>query len=523
MNKFKMFIAIILLILNSAPDTICKNILFTLKTDSVANNPIRTPKPADAPKINGPSLFGVRPGSQLLYKIAATGKKPLEYSAAGIPAGVKIDSKTGRLFGVIKKRGEYKLTFKVKNSIGTAEKKFKIIVGDNISLTPALGWNSWNCWGGKVTGENIMQSARAMVSSGLIDHGWTYINIDDAWQGKRGGKFNAIQSNEKFPDMKKMCETIHEMGLKVGIYSTPWTTSYATYIGGSSENAEGLWSKPTIPKKGNVNNKTLPWAIGKYHFAKKDALQWAEWGIDYLKYDWNPNEAPETLEMLNALKSSGRDVIYSLSNNTPYENISDISKLANSWRTTGDIRDRWNSMARIGFSQDKWAAYASPGHWNDPDMLVVGFVGWGNPRPTLLTPDEQYTHITLWCLLSAPLLIGCDMEKLDDFTLNLLTNDEVLAVDQDPLGKQAVSVTADTTKRVYIKQLEDGSKAVGLFNLGEKETTVSVRWSDLHISGVQCVRDLWRQKDLGEFDSQFSITVAPHGAEMVKIFKKTKK
>jgi alpha-galactosidase len=359
-----------------------------------------------------------------------------------------------------------------------------------------------------------------MVSSGLINHGWTYINIDDAWQGKRGGEFNGIQGNEKFPDMKQLCDAIHAMGLKVGIYSTPWVTSYAVFIGGSAEHPEGTWTPPTIPKRGNVNKKILPWAIGKYSFAKSDARQWAAWGIDYLKYDWSPNEVPETAEMHDALRASGRDIVLSLSNNTPYDNIRQISTIANSWRTTGDIRDSWASLSRIGFSQDRWAAYAGPGHWNDPDMLVVGYVGWGNPRPTNLTPDEQYTHISLWCLLSAPLLIGCDMEKLDEFTLNLLTNDEVLAVDQDPFGKQATSLTADGNIRIYVKPMEDGSRAVGVFNLGSKDSTVTVRLSSLNLFGVQTIRDLWRQHDLGESEEQFQTVVSPHGAELFRIWPK---
>lgn len=487
-------------------------------SDSTRQAAMRTPKPPAAPRINGPSVFGVRPGSPFLYTIPATGKRPMEFFVEGLPAGLTADSRTGRISGSLGDRGRHLVMLRAKNAAGSDEKKFKIVVGESISLTPAMGWNSWNVWGNRVTGENVLQSARAMISSGLIDHGWAYINIDDAWQGKRGGAFNAIQGNEKFPDMKGMCDGIHAMGLKVGIYSTPWVTSYATFIGGSAENPEGIWAPPTIPRRGNMNKKVLPWAIGKYSFTKADAQQWAAWGIDYLKYDWNPNELPETSEMYEALRASGRDIVLSLSNNTPYDNIPALAKIANSWRTTGDIRDTWVSLSRIGFSQDRWAAYATPGHWNDPDMLVVGNVGWGNPRPTQLTADEQYTHMTLWCLLSSPLLLGCDMEKLDEFTMNLLTNDEVLAVNQDPLGKQATSLSADGSIRIYLKMMEDGSKAIGVFNLGTKDSTVTVRLSTLNLLGAQSVRDLWRQRDIGQFDEQFQTIVAPHGAEMFRIW-----
>jgi len=224
---------------------------------------------------------------------AATGERPLTFSAKGLPEGLKLDEHSGQITGQLSKPGEYAVTFHAKNKLGTAEQKFKIICGAQLALTPPMGWNSWNCFAHAVSADKVKSAADALVKSGLINHGWTYINIDDAWQGKRGGPFNGIQGNDKFPDMKGLCDQLHKMGLKAGLYSTPWTTSYATYIGGSSENPEGTWSKPTIPKRGNVNKKILPWAIGKYSFATADANQWAEWGIDYLKYDWNPIEPPE--------------------------------------------------------------------------------------------------------------------------------------------------------------------------------------------------------------------------------------
>jgi alpha-galactosidase len=478
---------------------------------------IRTPRPSPQPRINGPSVFGVRPGSPFLYRIPATGDRPLKFSARALPRGLKLDPVTGQITGSLKAAGQHVVLLRARNDSGSTEKQFRIIVGDTIALTPPMGWSSWNCWGSRVDADKVLRSARAMAASGLLEHGWTLINIDDAWQGERGGPFHAIQGNAKFPDMKNLCDQIHELGLKAGIYSTPWVTSYAGYIGGSAENPEGAWSKPTIPKRGNVNKKILPWAIARYSFARNDAKQWAAWGIDYLKYDWNPNELPETAEMDAALRASRRDVIFSLSNNTPYTNAPELSKIANCWRTSGDIRDTWESMSRKGFGEDKWARLAGPGHWNDPDMLVVGYVGWGQPHPTHLTPDEQYTHITVWCLLAAPLLLGCDLEKLDDFTLNLLTNDEVLSVDQDPLGEQAVCVCKQDPLRIYAKDLEDGSKAVGLFNLAATNFVATVKWADLNLSGRLAVRDLWRQKDLGKFANSFQTTVAPHGAELVRI------
>ena len=489
-----------------------------LFADPATASEILTPKPAPAPRINGPKIFGVRPGSPFLYAVPATGERPMTFSAEGLPAGLTLDRATGRITGVLKRAGTHQVTLGAKNEHGDARKPFRIVVGDEIALTPPMGWNSWNCWGGRIDQAKTLAAAKAIVRHGLDRHGWTYVNIDDAWQGRRGGPHNAIQPDPKrFPDMKGLCDEIHGMGLKVGIYSSPWVTTYARRIGGSSENEKGDWTPPGNGPK-TVNKKILPWAIGRYSFATHDAKQWAEWGIDYLKYDWNPIEVPETAEMAKALRDSGRDVVLSLSNSTPFKSIGELSKIANCWRTTGDIKDTWDSMSKKGFTQDKWAPYAKPGHFNDPDMLVVGHVGWGKPHPTRLTPDEQYTHLSIWCLLSSPLLLGCDLEKMDDFTLSLLTNDEVLDVNQDILCKQATKVAGKDKRLIFAKLLEDGSQAVGLFNLGDTEEKIAVSWKDLGINGTMTVRDLWRQKEVGNFPEGYEASIAPHGVVLVRIF-----
>ncbi len=490
--------------------------------------------PAMTPQINGAKIFGVRPGNPFLFTVPATGQDPITFSADGLPTGLSLDAATGRITGTLNEdaHGEHVVTLHAKNAVGETSEKFKIVVGDTLALTPPMGWNSWNSWAGVVDQEKVLAAAKAMVDKGLVRHGWTYINIDDTWQGNRGGPLNAIQPNEKFPDMKGLCDQVHAMGLKVGIYSTPWMTSYAKHIGGSAENPEGTWEAPPATEKANFG--TGRYTIGKYSFAGNDAKQWAEWGFDYVKYDWFPNRVPETKEMADVLRIGGRDMVYSLSNTTPFEAAADLSQLANCWRTTGDIRDSWYAMTANGFSQAKWAPFARSGHWNDPDILVVGYVGWGPKlHPTKLTHDEQYTHISLWCLLSSPLLIGCDMTRLDDFTLGLLTNDEVLAINQDASGHQAVIVSQSDDKvtitrarsepqtfartQVWAKTLEDGSQAVGLFNLGDAAGPVTVKWSDLKISGKQSVRDLWRQKDLPQAKDEFTATVPSHGVVMVRI------
>lgn len=439
----------------------------------------------------------------------------MRFSADRLPAGLSLDPATGNVTGSLHKGGDYKVRFHAKNRLGSEEKRFKIVVGEGICLTPAMGWNSFNHYSDGITEDLVLENAKAMVESGLIDFGWSYVNVDDGWQGTRGGPFNALQGNDKFRDFKLLCDQIHAMGLKAGIYSTPWETSYAGYPGSSSLNPEGTWA--ATPATTNNGVKYFPRRMGQYHFFASDARQWAAWGVDYLKFDWSPNKEPETKEMAEALRKSGRDIILSLSNSFNPTNAPAIPALANSWRTTGDIKANWKFMSDRGFSQAKWRAFASPGHWNDPDMLEIGTK---EPHQPGLTPEEEYAHMTLWCLIDAPLLLGNDLTKMDAFTLNLLENGEVLGVSQDSLGDQAVEVARAGDAVVYAKRLADGAKAVGLFNTGtNRSITVTVRWSDLKIDGEQNVRDLWRQRELGRFKNQFELPVSRHGAELLKISK----
>jgi alpha-galactosidase len=477
---------------------------------------ILTPPPPATPRINSPSVFGVTPGAPFLYTIPATGERPMEFSVDGLPAGLTVSATDGRITGVLKTADEHVVMLRARNARGQVEKKFTIVCGDRIALTPPMGWNSWNCWAQAVDQEKVLRSAHSLVSSGLSQHGWTYVNIDDTWQGKRDGSTLALQPNERFTDMKKLCSDIHALGLKAGIYSSPWITTFAGYPGGSSDDAKGAWER--------LSNYEPNKRLGRYSFTKQDAAQWGEWGMDYLKYDWAPNDLEHVKEMSLALRATGRDIVFSLSCSTPMDQVAEFSRWANCWRTTGDIWDTWdipgpwqNGVSAIGFNQDPWTPYSGPGHWNDPDMLVIGYVGWGPQlHLTRLTPNEQYSHITLWCLLSAPLLIGCDLDRLDPFTLNLLTNDEVLAVDQDALGRQARRMATSGPIDIYRKELEDGSVAVGYFNRGDTVHTFATKLERYGLGGRQRVRDLWRQQDLPEVVNDLTLTVPPHGVLLYK-------
>ncbi len=491
---------------------------------------ILTPKPGKEPRINGARVFGARPGSKFLFTVAATGERPMTFGATGLPKGLSIDSKTGRITGRVAEKGEYVVELTAANSLGTAKRSLRIVIGDRIALTPPMGWNSWNCWGRDVTQEQVLSSARAMYDKGLVNHGWTYINIDDGWQGNRGGKYNAIQSNTKFPDMKGLTREVHDLGLKLGIYSSPWVGTYAAHIGSYADTPDGEyhWIKEgktnknfryTLPEGNYMQYRKKVRYHSPYSFVENDAKQWVEWEVDYLKYDWKPNDVAHIREMHDALRATDRDIVYSLSNNAPLCDAPALVEYADCWRTTGDIRDTWENFSKIGFNQSRWAPWSGPGHWPDADMLVVGLVGWGPKlHYTRLTPDEQYTHMSLWSLFASPLLIGCDLARLDDFTLSLLTNDEVIDVNQDPLGVHGAPIVDNNEEAIYVKQLEDGSMAVGLFNKTLEPREMSIKLQQLGFYDKKTIRDLWRQKDIATVEGNYSSTVNPHGCVLLKIY-----
>ena len=287
---------------------------------------ILTPQPKSTPRINSPKLFGATPGNPFMYTIAATGAIPLQFFAINLPKGLSLSSKTGLITGIIKERGIYDAVLKVTNKFGEATQKLKIKIGDTIALTPPIGWNGWNAWEQKIDRDKVMASAIAMVAKGLRNHGWSYINIDDSWQGIRSGPDTSLQQNEKFPDMKGMVDYIHSLGLKAGIYSTPYVASYGGYVGASSDLPSGGETNTQIMK-----NKQSFHHIGKYTFENNDARQMATWGFDFLKYDWRVDVA-SSQRMSDALKKSGRDIVFSLSNNAPFEKVNDWVRFSNMYK-----------------------------------------------------------------------------------------------------------------------------------------------------------------------------------------------
>ncbi len=463
---------------------------------------ILTPPAPAEPRYNGPLVFGVRPGSPVIFRLAFSGDKPMKYAVEGLPDGVSLDPDKGVLSGSVRQAGDYPLVFIARNAKGETRAEFTLKVGAKIALTPPMGWNSWNCWGLSVSQEKVMSSAAALINRGLADYGYSYINVDDAWEAEERAPDGRIVTNEKFPDMKGLGDWLHGNGLKLGIYSSP-------------------------------GDRTCGGYLGTLDHERQDAETWNEWGVDYLKYDWcgyskvfgpDPDHsvaayARPYMKMQQYLRQQPRDIFYSLCQ----YGMADVwtwghAVDANSWRTTGDITDTWASLHNIGFvRQAGLHPYSGPGHWNDPDMLVVGKVGWSdNLRDSRLTPDEQYTHISLWSLLAANMLIGCDIAQMDDFTFNLLCNNEVNAVNQDILGHQAHQDVDEDGVQMWSRDLYDGAVAVGIFNLNEASVPVDLAGAldKIGIRDVETVRDLWRQKDI----PMGLYNVAPHGVLYIKVF-----
>ena len=367
-----------------------------------------------------------------------------------------------------------------------------------LAATPPMGWNSWNLFAEKVNDADVRAAADAMISSGMKDAGYIYVNIDDTWQGERDAQGN-IQANSKFPDMKALADYVHSKGLKIGIYSGPGEQTCAKYAGSLGHEAQ-------------------------------DAKTYADWGFDYLKYDLcsfrqnmeqeAPNDPAKRTQMMKdayekmqkALLATGRPIVYSFCQygwDAVWEWGPSLG--ANLWRTTGDINPTWDRMTLIGFSQAGLAKYAGPGHWNDPDMLEVG-----NGKLTL---DENRTHMSLWALLAAPLLAGNDLSKMEPETSQILTNREVIAIDQDPLGKQGDRVSEVGPVEIWAKPLKGGAKAIGLFNRDDTALPITLKLSDVGFTAGAKARDVWQAKDLGKLQGTYTATVPRHGVALLILTK----
>lgn len=377
----------------------------------------------------------------------------------------------------------------------------------HLAATPPMGWNSWNYFAGHVTDKDVRDAADALVSSGMKDAGYVYVNIDDTWQGSRDAQ-GSIQGNSKFPDLKALADYVHSKGLKLGLYSSP-----------GPKTCEGFGTSSVYE--------------GSYGHEVQDARTYAAWGIDYLKYDvctlvpeyMEGEDRPlpyseKTLEnmkqayekMHRALLASGRPIVYSICQYGFYYVWEWAPSVGgNLWRTTGDIEPSYDRVSVIGFSQAGLSKYAGPEHWNDPDMLEIG-----NGK---MTHDENLTHMSLWVILAAPLIAGNDLSHMTPETLAILTNREAIAIDQDPLGIQGDRVSAIGPVEIWDKALKGGDKAVAIFNRAQSALPITLKLTAVGFPNGARARNIWEAKDLGRINGSYTVEVPRHGVVLLRLSK----
>ena len=502
----------------------CITLWVAAKPAAADGRVILSPPPAPAPHINGPRVYGTRPGHPFLYRIPCTGRRPIQFDATGLPAGLVLDRDTGILSGVTPAmRGEYIVTLRASNTQGRDQRTLKVISGDTLALTPTMGYNHWYTHYDRVTQRLMEEAAERIVDTGMADAGYQYVNVDDCWMtAVAGGKYEGDPSrrgpardangkllpNANFPDMKGLADYIHARGLKAGIYTSPGPRTCAGFV-------------------------------GAYGHEEQDAQQFAAWGYDFLKYDWcsyseiaGPKPDLAVLQkpyrqMGELLERQPRDILFNLCQYGRGEVWKWGTEVkGQSWRTGGDLGFELERIFEVALRNCRLREFNRPGGWNDPDYLQIGWIGaqrkggFEMPHPCPLTPNEQYSFMSLWCLMASPLFYSGDMSKLDEFTLRILCNPELIDIDQDPLGQCARVQGKSPDGFVLIKEIEDGGRAIGLCNTSHSARRMSIRWSDAGLAKPPArMRDCWRRVDLKEVGDGYEVEVAPRFVEVVRMYR----
>lgn len=502
---------------------------------TIGEKEILTPAPKAAPRINGPKIYGARPEKIFLYRIPCQGERPIRFEVTGLPDGLRLDQDKGIISGKTPaKPGDYPVIFEAKNAKGEDSRTFKIVVGDKLALTPPTGWNSW---GGHLSNvsDKIMRDATDMiVSSGLADVGYQYVNIDDCWMRMAPEEYAAYSnmvhgtskdrlaglpfdqviaeprdakgyahSNSRFPDMKGLADYVHSYGLKAGLYSSP-----------------GI--------------RTCQHFNGSLGYEQQDAEQYARWGFDFLKYDLcsgmaiehermkaNPNYQRKELftPMIGYLKAQDRDIFFNLcqyGQGEPWKWAPEIG--CQSWRIGNDLNHELANYFKIALRMaTELREYSGPGHWNDPDYLYINRIGdakhqIAKPAEVPLNTNQRYQYATLWAMVCAPMFLSSEVYSMDDFTVRLMGNADVMNINQDELGQVAEVVRNKGNEVVLAKKLVDGSRAVAVFNRNDKDSAViDIDWETFGECCTRTVYDVWRQKEVGTFDGGLSVKLSPNG------------
>jgi len=501
-----------------------------------------------APQFNGAHLIGIHPNTPLVYSLAVSGTRPMDFSAKQLPAGITLDAKTGIITGTLTRKGEYTFTATAKNSAGKTSAKIKIVCGDALALTPPMGWNSYDAFGDNVVESEVLANARYLAEK-MQPVGWDTVVVDYCWSdpgahdNNRNARANAplamdqfgrlLPAPNRFPSavagagFQPLADRIHALGLKFGIHIMRGIPRNAVNADLPIED-----SNFTAAEAGNTNDK-CGWCPDMFGVNSNAAGQawydscarlWASWGVDYIKVDdlSRPYHTAEVEMIRRAIDQSGRSIVFSTSpGETPLADAAHVMAHANLWRVSDDFWDNWKSLDHEFTLAFRWNGFSGPGHWPDADMLPLGHLSVANrsvgrDRFTHLTRDEQLTLLSLWSLLPSPLMVGANLPDNDAWTLALLTNPEVMAVNQDALGQAAQRVTNNIAgAEIWIKKLADKSIALGIFNRGKTVTSVNLVWHDLGLRARPAVRDLWLRKDLRR-EKNFTAEIPPHGCVLLR-------
>jgi len=516
---------------------------------------IAMPNPTPGPQIHAPTVMSVRSGTPLLWTPSVTGNRPLKFSAKGLPRGLTLNPATGSISGMIAKDGDYPVQYTAQNGTGRETRTLHLLAGAMVAATPPMGWNSYDCYGDSVTEAETLANARNLAAN-LLPYGWDTVVVDYRWYDAFAHDNNASSkpfapltmdatgrltpAPNRFPSatdgkgFKALADRVHALGLKFGIHimrgiprnavkaNTPIDGSSYTAADAANTQDTCSWCPDMYGVRGNT-------PAGQAYYDSLFRL-YASWGVDIVKMDdtSSPYHTDEIEAVHNAIGKCGRSIVYSLSpGETPVAQGKHVAAHANMWRGLGDLWDNWNQLNHTFEVGARWPAFVGPGHWDDPDMLPLGRLSVGNrsvgqDRRSQLTHSEQMTMLSLWSLLPAPLMVGADLPSNDPWTLALLTNTEVLAVDQDVLGAPGKPIFTQDEWQVWSKPMADGSRAIGLFNRSDFDETLTVTAADLGLVGPYRYRDLWQQKDLGDLPDKLTISVPSHGVGLYR-FQPTKR
>jgi alpha-galactosidase len=497
----------------------------------IGENEILTPAPKDQPKINGPGIYGARPGKKFIYRIPCQGKRPIQFTVKNLPPELSLDKDNGIISGVVPgKEGQYQMTFVAKNDFGKDSHQFKLVIGDKMALTPPTGWNSWGGHMLLVTDETIRKTVDLFVNGGLADVGFQYISIDDCWMKISEANYNArtekkkeqhegfsydgligdvrdsdgnVIPNKNFPDMKAMTDFIHSYGLKAGLYSSPGPYTCQNFVG----------------------------SLG---YEKQDADQYAKWGFDLLKYDLcsgrgclsclNDQGVPYPQSefwrpMATYIGQQDRDILFNLcqyGGDEPWKWAPALG--ISSWRIGGDLNHNVDTYFKYALRiATELRDYSKPGQWNDPDFMYIHKLRDAkkmvNPSKEIpLNTNQRYQYVSLWSIVCAPFFFSCDVNEIDEFTIKLLSNPDVMNINQDELGHVAEVKKNENDEVVMMKKMADGSKVLAVFNTNmENEKVIKLDLLSLQFDRMVSVYDVWRQKEIGTFEGSFSAKISPNG------------